>query len=108
MILVLIMNFLALCGICVGCDYVVAPILAQCQSKFTRMDLAKLICLIVPVVAFLARGFAGLIDISPLALIGPTYVHLTGTTSAPISLKGLVTQIWENGKQTAKQLLGIK
>ena len=104
----LLLNLVVLCVICVGCDYVVTPILTRCQSRFTRTDIAKLMCLVVPVGAFLARGVVGLLDISPLAIVGPTYVYLTEKISAPISLKGLLSQIWENGKEGAKRLFGIK
>ena len=108
MLPVFIVNILVLCVLCVGCDCVVAPILARCQARVTRIEIAKLICLFVPASAFLVRGFTGLLDVAPLAIIGPAYVHLAENTSAPVSLKRLVTQIWENGKQTAKQLFGIK
>lgn len=108
MIPLLLLNLLVLCVICVGCDYVIAPMLTRYQPRVTRTDVAKLICLVVAVGAFLARGVAGLLDISPLAIVGPTYVYLTGTTSAPISLKSLLSQMWENGKQGAKRLFGIK
>ena len=108
MIMALLLNFVVLCAICVGCDYVIAPIISRCQSKVTRTDVAMILCLLLPVGAFLAKGVAGLLEISPLGIVGPTYVHLTGTTSAPISVMGLVSQIWENVKQGARRLCGSK
>lgn len=107
-IISIILNGLVLSLICVGCDSVVTPIIVRCQSKITRADVAKLLCLVVPVGAFLARGLAGLIDISSLAIVGPTYVCLTGTTTSPISLKDLLHKICENGKQAATRLFGTK
>lgn len=108
MIISILFSFLVLCALCVGCDYIVAPILTRCQARVTRTDMAMLLCLVIPVGAFLARGVVGLLDISSFAIVGPTYVYLTGKTSAPISLKGLLIQIWENGKQGAKRIFGIK
>jgi len=108
MIIALLVNFLVICVICVGVDYVITPIISRCQWKITRTDVATAICLAIPIVAYLAKGVGGLIEVSPLIIAGPTYVYLTKTTSAPISLKMLLVQIWENVKQMGKRISGIK
>ena len=108
MIIALLFNFLVICAICVGCDYVVTPITLRCQWKITRTDVAMAVCLVIPIVAYLAKGVGGLIEVSPLIVAGPTYVYLTKTTSVPISLKMLLVQIWENFKQMGKRIFGIK
>ena len=103
-IISIILNGLAISVICVACDFVLTPILVRCQSCITRTDVARILCFLVPVGAFIARGVAGLFDISPLAVVGPTYICLTGTTTVPISVKGLLSAIWDN----TKRILGIK
>lgn len=108
MMIALLVNFLVICVICVGVDYVITPIISRCQWKITRTDVATTVCLVIPVIAYLAKGIGGLIEVSPLIIAGPTYVYLTKTTSAPISLKMLLVQIWKNIKQVGKRISGIK
>jgi len=107
MIITMLLNFLVLSAICVGCDYVMTPILSRCHATISRTDVAWILCLVIAVIAFLARGIAGLLDVSPLGLVGPSYVYLTRTTPGPISMKNLSCQSWETLKQTVKRLLGI-
>jgi len=108
MIITMLLNFLVLSAICVGCDHVMTPVISRCQASISRTDVAWILCLVIAVIAFLARGVAGLLDVSLLGLIGPAYVNLTGTTMGPISMKELTCQSWEILKQAVKRLFGIK
>jgi len=108
MIIGLLVNFLFLSVICVGCDHFVTRLIAGGQWKMSRTDAAMAVCLMIPAIAYLARGMAGLVDVSPLAVVGPTYVYLTKTTAAAINLKQLLTQTWEGIKNTWKQISGVK
>lgn len=108
MIVALFINFLFLSVICVGVDHVVVRITSGGQWKLSRTDAALVLCCAMPIVAYVVRGVAGLMDISPLAVIGPTYVYLTKTTIGAINLKQLMTQTWEGIKNTWKQISGVK
>lgn len=108
MIIALLINFLFLSVICVGCDHFVTRLIAGGQWKMSRADAAIAVCLVIPVIAYLARGMAGLVDVSPLAAVGPSYVHLTKTTAAAINVKQLLTQTWEGIKSSWKAISGVK
>ena len=108
MIIAIIINGLVICVICVGCDYLVTPLLARRQINITRADVAKILCLALPVFAYAARGIVGLLEISTLAIIGPAYISLASKPASPINLKGLLNQIWVNIQQGVKRLVGTR
>jgi len=108
MIFTIIFNGFALCVICVGCDYVVTPIIARHKLTLTRTEVATALCFGVTMGAYLIRGLPGMVEVSSLAIIAPTYVHLTQTTTAPINLKLLLTKIWERIKNFWQWLLTLK
>jgi hypothetical protein len=107
MIISIILNFFVLCVICVACDCVADPLVARCRQWVTRTDVARILCLVVFLEAFLARGIAGLIEVSPMLIIGPVYVDLT-KWSQSVTLKGLVSEIWRNVKLTANRVIKTK
>jgi hypothetical protein len=108
MIIGLMINFLFLSVACVACDQFVTKLIAGGRLAISRTDAAVGVCLTIPVVAYLARGMAGLVDVSPLAVVGPTYVYLTKTTACAINLKQLLSQTWEGIKHSWKQITGVK
>ena len=108
MIITLIVNFLVLSVICVGCDHLATRIIARKQLILTRTEVATTLCFTIGLMAFVTRGLVGVLEVSPLALIGPAYVDLTKTTASAINLKLLLTQIWESLKQMGQSISGTK
>lgn len=108
MIIALFVNFVFLSVMCVGVDHVVVRMIAGGQWKVSRSDMAIILCCGVPIIAYAVRGAVGLIDVSPLAVIGPSYVTLAKTTACAINLKQLWTHIWDGIKQMGKGISGTK
>ncbi len=107
MIFSIILNFFILCVICVACDCIASPLAMRCSQWVTRTDVARILCLVVFLGAFLARGIAGLIEVSPMLLIGPVYVDLSKWAPV-VTMKILLSEIWRSVKLTAKRVFTIK